>query len=114
SAAWDMTRDAELPARAWVQLVLAGVGVESESSVVQSLLSRGQLALTSYADPAWAPTGWAQLADAALAALDSAEPGSDHQLNWSRAFAAAARTEEHAAVLRGLLDGSRSYPGLVV
>ena len=29
------------------------------------------------------------------------------QLQWSRTFASAARTEEHAAVLRGLLDGSR-------
>jgi aminopeptidase N len=114
SAAWDMTRDAELPARAWVRLVLAGVGAETESSVVQALLARVQTALTSYADPAWAPTGWAELADAALAALDSAAPGSDQQLLWSRTLASAARTQEHAAVLRGLLDGSRSYEGLAV
>src|SRR3712207_1241450 len=30
SAAWDMTRDAELPARDWVALVLAGVDAETE------------------------------------------------------------------------------------
>jgi aminopeptidase N len=36
------------------------------------------------------------------------------QLQWSRTLAGAARTEEHAAVLRGLLDGSREYPGLAV
>jgi aminopeptidase N len=114
SAAWDMTRDAELPARDWVQLVLAGVGAETEISVVQALLARVQTALTSYADPAWATTGWTLLADAALAALESAAPGSDQQLQWSRTFASAARTEEHAAVLRGLLDGSRQYPGLAV
>jgi aminopeptidase N len=35
-------------------------------------------------------------------------------LLWSRTFASAARTEEHAAVLRGLLDGSRTIDGLVV
>jgi aminopeptidase N len=114
AAAWDMTRDAELPAREWVQLVLAGIDAETEISVVQSLLARVQTALTSYADPAWAETGWTALADKSLQALEAAEPGSDGQLQWSRTLAAAARTEEHAAVLRGLLDGSRVVEGLSV
>ncbi|MPQ97378.1 aminopeptidase N [Modestobacter sp. I12A-02628] len=114
SAAWDMTRDGELPARDWVQLVLAGIDAESEVSVVQSLLARVQSALSSYADPAWAPTGWTMLADKALAALRAAEPGTDTQLQWSRTFAGAARTAEHADVLRGLLDGSTELPGLTV
>jgi aminopeptidase N len=114
SAAWDMTRDGELAARDWVQLVLTGVDAESEISVVQSLLARVQTALASYADPAWAATGWAQLADKALAALHAAEPGSDAQLQWSRTLAAAARTDEHVAVLRGLLDGSVTVKGLAV
>jgi aminopeptidase N len=114
SAAWDMTRDAEFPARDWVKLVLAGIDAESEISVVQSLLARVQTVLASYADPAWAPTGWTQLADKALAALKTAEPGSDAQLQWSRTLAAAARTEEHVATLRGLLDGSVEIEGLVV
>jgi aminopeptidase N len=109
-----MTRDAELPAREWVQLVLAGIGAETESSVVQALLARVQSALSSYADPAWAPTGWTMLADAALRAVRESEPGSDAQLLWSRTFASAARTPEHAAVLRGLLDGSEEVPGLAV
>ncbi len=114
SAAWDMTRDAELPAREWVQIVLAGVRAETESSVVQALLGRVQSALSSYADPTWAPTGWTQLADAAERAMRETEPGSDQQLLWSRTFASAARTAEHAAVLRGLLDGSHEVPGLTV
>ncbi len=114
SAAWDMTRDAELPARDWVELVLSGIGGETEMSVVQSLLARVQTALNSFADPAWAPTGWARLGDHALAALQSAPAGSDQQLLWSRTLASAARTDEHVAVLRGLLDGSRTIEGLVV
>jgi aminopeptidase N len=109
SAAWDMTRDAELPAREWVQTVLSGVDAESEISVMQALLARVQSALASYADPAWAPTGWAALADKAVAGLAAAAPGSDAQLQWSRTLASAARTEEH-----GLLDGSREIPGLTV
>ncbi len=50
-----------------------------------------QTALSSYADPTWAPTGWAMLADTAMAALEAAAPGSDQQLLWSRTFASAAR-----------------------
>jgi aminopeptidase N len=114
SAAWDMTRDAELPAREWVELVLAGIGAETEISVVQSLLARVQSALNNFADPTWAPTGWTLLGDHALAALQSAPAGSDQQLMWSRTLAAAARTDEHVAALRGLLDGSRTVEGLVV
>ncbi|SDF48396.1 aminopeptidase N [Blastococcus aurantiacus] len=114
SAAWDMTRDAELPAREWVELVLAGIGAETEISVVQSLLARVQSALNSFADPTWAPTGWTLLGDHALAALQSASAGSDQQLMWSRTLASAARTDEHVAALRGLLDGSRTVEGLVV
>src|SRR3954454_15902031 len=114
SAAWDMTRDAELPAREWVQLVLAGIDAETEMTVVQALLARVQTALASFADPAWAPTGWTALADKALTALENANGGSDNQLQWSRTLASAARTDEHAAVLRGLLDGSVEYKGLAV
>ena len=51
-------------------------------------------ALTMYADPAWAPTGWAQLADTARDALAAAEPGSGFQLAWARAFVTAARADE--------------------
>src|SRR3712207_6230534 len=109
-----MTRDGELPAREWVQLVLAGVDAETEISVVQSLLARVQSALSAYADPAWAPTGWSLLADKALASLHSAAPGSDAQLQWSRTLATAARGEEHVATLRGLLDGSVVVEGLAV
>jgi aminopeptidase N len=97
-----------------VQLVLAGVDAETEISVVQSLLARVQSALNSYTDPSWAPTGWTLLADHALGALEAAPAGSDTQLQWSRTFASAARTDEHAEVLRGLLDGSRTFPGLEV
>jgi aminopeptidase N len=97
-----------------VHLVLAGIDAETEMTVVQALLARVQTALASYADPAWAETGWTALADKALSALENAAGGSDQQLQWSRTFASAARTEEHAAVLRGLLDGSVEFKGLAV
>ena len=114
AALWDMTRDAELPARDYVAAVLGGIGGESDIGVVQSLLRQAQSAVTLFADPAWAPTGRAALAGAAHDALRAAEPGSDLQLAWTRAFATLAGSSEQLAVLRGLLDGSTPVDGLSV
>ena len=54
SAAWEMTREAELKARDFVALVTSGVRAEIEVGVAQRLLLQAQTALTSYADPGWA------------------------------------------------------------
>ncbi|MCW2621735.1 MAG: aminopeptidase, partial [Frankiales bacterium] len=78
AAAWDMLRDAELRARDFLALVLNGIGRESDIGVVQSLLRQAQSAVSLYGDPSWAPSGRAQLADAALQAARTAAPGSDH------------------------------------
>ena len=114
AALWDMTRDAEMPARDYVAAVLAGIDGESDIGVVQSLLRQAQSAVTLFADPSWAPTGRAELAVAAHTAMLAAEPGSDLQLAWTRAFGTLASTDEHLAVLRGLLDGTTTVPGLDV
>jgi aminopeptidase N len=114
AAAWDMTRDAEMPARDYVSLVQRGIGGESDIGVVQSLLRQAQSAVTLFADPAWAPTGRAGLAAAALDHVRAAEPGSDLQLAWTRALGALASTDEQVALLQGLLDGSATVSGLVV
>jgi aminopeptidase N len=70
--------------------------------------------LTLYVDPAWAPTGWAELARTANAALLAAEPGSGFQLAWARAYASAARSDEDLATLRGWLDGVEVPAGLTI
>jgi aminopeptidase N len=54
------------------------------------------------------------MADTAMAQLHAAAPGSDHQLAWAHTLFSAARSEEHVAFMRGLLDGSASVPGLAV
>ncbi len=114
AAAWDMTRDAEMPARDYVRLVLSGIGSETDIGVVQSLLRQVQSSITQFADPEWAPTGRALLADAAHDALHAAEAGSDLQLAWARTFVGTASSTEHLGLVAGLLDGSREVPGLEV
>ncbi|HEX5494784.1 MAG TPA: aminopeptidase N [Mycobacteriales bacterium] len=114
SATWDMTRDAEMAARHYIALVLAGSGVETDVGLVQSLLRQAFEAVHSFADPTWAPAGLHLLADRAYRELHAATPGSDHQLVWARALRGAARTDEHVAFLAGLLDGSTTVNGLRV
>ncbi|MGW0507541.1 aminopeptidase N [Micromonospora sp. NPDC003241] len=114
TAAWDMTRDAELATRDYVALVLAGLPAERDINLVTATLRQVSTAITFYADPEWAPTGWADLARTARTALAAAEPGSGFQLAWARAYVSAARSGEDLAVLRGWLDGSEVTTGLTI
>jgi aminopeptidase N len=114
ASAWDMTRDGQMRTRDYLELVLSGIGRESDIGVVQTLQRQVKLALDLFAAPDWRATGLERWSQAALAALRDAEPGSDHQLAWARALAATARTDEQLDLLAGLLDGSVSIAGLDV
>ncbi|WP_406727527.1 aminopeptidase N [Streptomyces sp. GD-15H] len=114
ASAWDMTRDAELATRDYLSLVLSGIGKESDIGVVQSLHRQVKLAIDLYAAPASREALLTRWTEATLAHLRAAEAGSDHQLAWARAFAAAARTPEQLDLLDSLLDGTRTIEGLAV
>ncbi|MGH3432525.1 MAG: aminopeptidase N, partial [Thermocrispum sp.] len=59
SAAWEMTREAELKARDFVALACRGLRTEAEIGVVQRVLLQAQTALSSYAEQGWAAAeGW--------------------------------------------------------
>ncbi|MGW6027696.1 aminopeptidase N [Streptomyces sp. NPDC055099] len=114
ASAWDMTRDAELPTRDYLSLVLSGIAKESDIGVVQSLHRQVKLALELYAAPARRDEALARWTEATLAHLRAAAPGSDHQLAWARAFAAAARTDEQLTLLEELVSGKQAIEGLAV
>ncbi len=118
SAAWEMTREAELKARDFVELVKDGVHAETEVGVAQRLLLQAQTALNSYADPDWACSqGWPAFADRLLELARAAEPGSDFQLAYVNALCTSALSLRHTAILAALLDtdpADLDFPGLVV
>jgi len=117
TAATDMLRDAELPARDYVELVLAGVERESDVSVVQTVLAAARMAIHQYADPPDRLMLLARWASALRRMAGTAEPGSDAQLAFTRAWAAVAASPEHVDDLRALLettDGGTLLPGLDV
>lgn len=113
SAAWEMTREAELRARDFVALVTGGVHAETEVGVLQRLLLQAQTALGSYAEPGWAREhGWPQFADRLLELARNAQPGSDHQLAYINALCSSVLSPRHVQTLAGLLDGDPAALGL--
>ena len=114
SALWNLTRDALMPARDFIALVLRFAGRESDIGVLQTLHTWAQSALTHYAAPDWREPGGQLLAAGTLKELHAAEAGSQHQLAWARFFAAVAVKDTDFQLLQGLLDGSARIPGLEV
>ena len=106
TAAWDMTRDAEISTGDYLALIEQNIGTESDIGVVQVLLSQVKLAIENYAAPEHRAAYRDRLAALTAGLLATAAPASDHQLAFARNFASAARTPEHAAVLREWLNGS--------
>ncbi len=113
-AAWDMTRDGELGARAFVDLVLGNLDSVDDPSVAQTLLRQLASALAFYVAPQHRAAVKERAADALLRLLESAPQGSDRQLLLARSFAGHAVTPAQVEVLGDLLSGARTLPGLAV
>ncbi|MFI6512078.1 aminopeptidase N [Streptosporangium sp. NPDC050855] len=114
SAAWDMTRDAEMSTRDYLALVVSGIRSITDITVMQTVLRQARLAVQQYADPAWRAEGMALLTSTLRDLVGSAEPGSDQQLAYLNALAAGATSDGDLAFLRGLLDGETALEGLTV
>ncbi|MBJ8342371.1 aminopeptidase N [Antrihabitans sp. YC3-6] len=118
SAAWEMTRQAEMKARDFVSLVQRGIGTETEVGVVQRILLQAQTAIGAYADPEWAATqGWPNFANRLLELAREAEAGSDHQLAFVNALTSSLLSDWHVEVIQELLDADPAtlgLPGLVI
>ncbi|MGZ4496179.1 MAG: aminopeptidase N [Nocardioides sp.] len=113
-AAWDMTRDAEMSATAFVTLVLSAVGQETDAFGVSRIPGYAAQAVSSYSAPANRAALKATWEQGLRELLGNAPAGSDHQLSFVRAYAAAAHSDAALADLEGLLDGSLSFDGLAV
>ncbi|NDZ93215.1 aminopeptidase N [Streptomyces sp. SID6673] len=119
SAAWEMTRQAEMAAREFAELVQRGIASESEIGVVQRVLMQATSAVEAYADPAWvSATGRPGFSARLLELARGSESGSDHQLAFVNTWLAGKLNDDQIPAVRGLLDGddptSHGLTGLVV
>ena len=113
-AAWDMTRDAEMSARDFCDLVLESLPGEKNSTLLRVLLAQLQSAVRLYVSPDHRDATLVSLTARLRALATSAEPGSDAQLQLVSAFAVYARRAEDVAWVRGLLEGSTVLDGLAI
>ena len=113
-AAWDATRDAEMRARDFRQLVLSHLDKESESTTIRTVL--GQLAAVTklYAAPDTVDQALIDVADRLWEFARSAPAGSDSQFQFLKAFASLVSTSEHGRILQSLLDGALTLDGLEI
>ncbi|HVV77500.1 MAG TPA: aminopeptidase N [Mycobacteriales bacterium] len=114
AAAWDMTRDAEVSAGEYLDLVLGGIERESEVGTVQSLLRLASQAIDPYGDPARSDERRTRLAARAFELLDASPAGSDVQLAFARAAATSATSADQLDRVAALLDGGEQLEGLAV
>ncbi len=114
AAAWDMLRDAEMPLRDWLQLLETGLPTERDISIVHTLLSQTKAAIEQFSALGRREEYRDRWAGLTQSLLDASPAGGDLQLAYARAFAATARTDEHAAVLRGWLSEGSAPEGLAI
>ncbi len=111
-AAWDMTRDAEMPARDFVELVLANIASETDAFGSSRIPGYAAQAVHNFSAPEHRDALHETWETGMRGLLMAAEPGSDHQLTFARTYAATARSEQALDDLQGLLDGSLVLDGL--
>ncbi|MEN8582211.1 aminopeptidase N [Burkholderia sp. RS01] len=113
-SAWDAARDGESPARGYVDLILANIASESDSSVILVQLRQLATTLTFYVAEEHREAASVAAGDR-LWELASAVPGgSDAQLQFIKSYALLARSGAQLDNVAGLLDGSVTLNGLTV
>jgi aminopeptidase N len=113
-AAWDATRDAEMPASDYVRLVLSNIASETESTTIRTTLTQLGTTIRFYVNPASRAETVARVGDALWSLAQDAAPGSDAQFQCVKYFANLASTPAHVTALQGLRDGSTTLPGLTI
>lgn len=115
SALWNATRDAVMPAAAFVDAVDRAAAAETDIGVLQMILDQAGSAVERYAPAVQRGQLRARFLAAAVRELGNAAAGSDQQLAWARTVAAVGRrTPEANQFLRDLLAGRGTPSGLAV
>lgn len=113
-ATWDMTRDGEMPARAFVRFVLESLPGETDSTLLRVLLGQASTAARLYTAPEHRAEVSALLSSSLRSLAESAEPGSDAQFQLVEAWAGNTADRDDEPRLRALLSGEESLPDLKV
>ena len=106
SSLWNATRDGELSAARYLAIVGAHAPAEKNMGLLTGVLANAAYATGHYLTDDARPAQHAAWLETTWTALGAAAPGSDAQLSWARAFAAASALDaSRAADARAILDG---------
>ena len=111
---WDMTRDAEMGSRPFIDVVLETLPGETDSTLLRTLITQLQTAVGSYVAPEHRAAVRTATRERLWEIAVAAEPGSDAQLQLVSATAALTTPGDDTTALRALLDGTETLEGLVV
>ena len=103
---WDSTRDGELSTTDYVAIALNALKTESDISIVTATIMQLDTAIWAYADPSKRDALRLSVANATEALLDASAAGSDHQMQFARAFANNAITPAQFDRIKAMLEGS--------
>jgi len=113
-AAWDMTRDAEMSARDFCDLVIESLPGEKDSTLLRVLLAQLQATTRLYVAPAHRDETLVSVTARLRELATSAAAGSDAQLQLVTAYAGYAHRDHDVAWVRALLEGSAVLDGLAI
>lgn len=113
-SAWDAARDGETPARRYVDLILANIAEESDSSVILVQLRQLATTLTYYVAEEHREATTTAAADTLWELASAVPAGSDAQLQFVKSYALLARSTAQLDTVAGLLEGTVTLPGLTV
>jgi aminopeptidase N len=113
-SAWDAARDGETPARGYVELILANIAHETDSSVILVQLRQLATTLTYYVAEEHREATIVSAGDKLWELASAADAGSDAQLQFVKSYALLARSSTQLDTVEGLLTGSSPLQGLAV
>lgn len=112
ASAWDMVRDAQMPARTFINLVTAALPVEKDITVMGLWLRQLDTAATYYTSNAERAEVLEHLADRLLLLLRASSSGSDQQRLLAFAAARRAATPKQSEAIERLRTSQDTLVGL--
>ena len=113
-SAWDATRDGEKSARAFIELVLAHIANETESTTMMTCLRQLLTVTNLYVAPEYRLESQLKVADGLWRLSQNAQAGSDAQLQFVKFFAQFARNDQQLVTVADLLSGKTQLDGLEI
>ena len=109
---WDTVRDAQMPARKYVDLVLNNIGKETNSTALRTQINNLSATLHSFVAPEAREETRHRAADRLWELACVVEPDSDAQLQLLQAFINQTRTEEQYDNVQRLFEGELTLESL--